>query len=195
MLRIGAGRQHREIARIVELAVHREAEQADEQLVVPHDDRHRRRGHVGGVAGDHQIDVIDLQQFDVDARDVGRVGLVVVEHQLDRTAEQSALGVDVLGPDLRGEHAALPTTARLPVSASAKPMVIGWPARRDFPALPWARSFAGIVVVAEHGGKAGGKPAAGDRSHGVSPMPGMTQASERRLKQIAAGGNSGVRPE
>jgi hypothetical protein len=105
MLRIGTGRQHGKIARVVELAVHREAEQADEQLVMSHDHRHGRRGHVGGVTGHHQVHAIDLEQVDIDAGDIGRVGLVVVEYQLDRAAEQTAASVDVLCPDLHGKYA------------------------------------------------------------------------------------------
>ena len=47
-----AGRREGEVFRVLELGVHREAEQAEEGAVVLHDDRHRRRDHVGGVAAD-----------------------------------------------------------------------------------------------------------------------------------------------
>ena len=50
----GPARQHREITRIMELAVDREPEQAEEQPVVLDRDRHRRRDHVGAVAPDRR---------------------------------------------------------------------------------------------------------------------------------------------
>ena len=50
----------------------------------------------------------DVDQLGVDAGDVRRVRLVVVEHELHLPPEQSALLVDVLGPDLERKQPGLP---------------------------------------------------------------------------------------
>ena len=84
--------------------VHVEREQADERLALLHHDRHRRRDHVGGVAADHEIDFVDVDQLGVDARHRRRIALVIVVNELDRTPEQAALGVDLLFPDLHAEQ-------------------------------------------------------------------------------------------
>ena len=105
--RIGPDRQHREVVRVFELLVDIEREQADEGLLVPDHDRHRRRGDIRAIARDDEVDLVDIEQLCVDAGHQRRVGLVVVIDQLDRPAEQPALGVDVLGPDLRGQEPAL----------------------------------------------------------------------------------------
>ena len=73
-LRCRPGRQHREVVRIVELAVHTEREQADEGLVLLHHDGHGRRDHVGGIAADHEVDFVDVEQLGVDARNGRRIG-------------------------------------------------------------------------------------------------------------------------
>ena len=58
---------------------------------------------------------------------VARIGLVVVVDELDRAAEQPALGVDVLFPDLLREQRRLAVGASPPVSAMLKPILIGSP--------------------------------------------------------------------
>jgi hypothetical protein len=51
------------------------------------------------------VDFVDLDELGVELRNVRRVALIVVEHKLDRTPQQPALGIDVIAPDLqRGEH-------------------------------------------------------------------------------------------
>ena len=67
-------------------------------------DRHRRRRDIGAVARDDEVDLVDIEQLCIDAGHQRRVGLVVVIHQLDRPAEQPALLVDVLGPDLHRQQ-------------------------------------------------------------------------------------------
>ena len=99
-----AGRRHREVALVVELAVHREAEQREERPVVLHDDRHRRRDHVGRVAAGDDVDLVDVHQLGVEARYRRGIRLVVVVDELHRPAEQPALGVDLLFPDLHGQQ-------------------------------------------------------------------------------------------
>ena len=91
------------IARIVELVVDRQRQRVEHRDLVLHQDRHRR-GAVIGAGGDDQIDLVDIEQLCVDARDQRRVALVVVVDQLDRPAEQPAFLVDVVGPDLRGQQ-------------------------------------------------------------------------------------------
>jgi hypothetical protein len=99
-----AGRKHREVLRISELGVHVEREQADEGLALLHHDRHRRRDHVGRVAAEHEVGLVDIEQLGVDARHRRRIALVVVVHELDRTPEQPALGVGLFLPDLHAEE-------------------------------------------------------------------------------------------
>ena len=106
-LRVRPRRDHHEIVRVVELGVDREAEQPDERLLLLDDDRHGRRQHGGGVGADDQLDLVDVEQLRVDARHGRRVALVVVVDELDRPAEQPALGIDVLLPDLLGEQRGL----------------------------------------------------------------------------------------
>jgi hypothetical protein len=103
----GPGRDHREELVVLELGVHREAEQNDEHLVLLHDHRHGRRRHVGRVRADHEVDFVDVEQLGVDAGDRGRVGLIVVIDELNRPPEQAALRVDLLFPDLHAEQCLL----------------------------------------------------------------------------------------
>ena len=105
--RIGSDRQHREVVRIVELLVDIEREQADECLFVPDHDRHRRRRDIRAIARYDEIDLVDIEQLCVDAGHLRRIGLIVIIDELDRAAEQPALGVDVVLPDFRGQEAAL----------------------------------------------------------------------------------------
>ena len=46
----------------------------------------------GGVAADHEIDLVDVEQLGVDAGNRRGIGLVVVVDELDLAAEQPALG-------------------------------------------------------------------------------------------------------
>jgi hypothetical protein len=75
-------------------------QEADGGLVVLHDDRHRRRNHVGGIWPEEQVDLVDGDELRK-SRNVARVALVVVVDKLDRPAEQSALGVDVVAPEFK----------------------------------------------------------------------------------------------
>ena len=104
-LRLRPGRQHREILVVMEFAVGGIGQDADRGLVVLHQHRNCRRHHVGRVGADQQIDFVDVDQLGIDPGHVLRIALVVIEHQLDRTAEQAAFGVDVVAPDLqRRQH-------------------------------------------------------------------------------------------
>src|SRR5262249_56575762 len=62
------------------------------------------RTYGGAEAADDQIDLVDVEQLGVDARHRRRIGLVIVINELDRTAEEPALGVDVFFPNLLGEQ-------------------------------------------------------------------------------------------
>ena len=62
------------------------------------------RGAVICAGGDYQLDLVDLEQLCVDAGDERRIALVVVMYQFDQTAQQPALFVDTVGPDLRGQQ-------------------------------------------------------------------------------------------
>ena len=105
--RLGAEGQHREVFRIMELVVGRQREQAEEQPVVRDRDRHRRHDKIGAVARNQQVDLVDVDQLRVDGRHQRRVALVVVIDQLDRPAEQAALGIDLVFPDLESEQPGL----------------------------------------------------------------------------------------
>ncbi len=83
--------------------VHIERKQADEGLTLLHDDRQGRRDHVGGVAADHEIDFVDVEQLGVDAGHRRRIALVIVVDELDRASEQSAFGVYFFFPDFHAQ--------------------------------------------------------------------------------------------
>ena len=102
-----ASRSEGEIIRVVELAVHREAQQRQERPLMLHHHRHRGGDHVGGVTADDQIDFVHVQQLRVDARHGGGIRLVVVEHQLHRAAQQTAFGIDLFFPDLHRKQRGL----------------------------------------------------------------------------------------
>ena len=59
-----AGGDDVEIAVVMEFAVHGETIEAEEHHAVLHDDRHRGRDHVGGIAREHDIDLVDIESFD-----------------------------------------------------------------------------------------------------------------------------------
>ena len=99
-----AYRRHAEIFVVFELRVVGEAEQAHQHHVVLHRDRQRRGDDRRRIAADDEVRVIDVEDLGVDRRHVGRVALVVVVDELHLPAEQAALGVLVLGPDLHGEQ-------------------------------------------------------------------------------------------
>ena len=96
----GPDRDHREVFVVVEFVVDADRGEADRQLLVLDDGRHRRRHEVGAVGTEQQVDFVDGDQLGVDARHVRRRALVVVDDELDRAAEQPALGVDVVAPDV-----------------------------------------------------------------------------------------------
>jgi hypothetical protein len=103
-LGVRAGRNHGEEFRVLELAVHGEAEQDDEDLPLLDHDRHGGGGRHGGIRTDHQVDLVDVHQLRIDARHRRRLALVVVEDELDRAPEQPALGIDLLFPDLHADQ-------------------------------------------------------------------------------------------
>src|SRR5262249_36505136 len=51
-----------------------------------------------------QVDFVDIHQLRVNARDGVRLGLIVVIDELDGPAEQAALRVNFLFPNLRAEQ-------------------------------------------------------------------------------------------
>jgi hypothetical protein len=83
---------------------------------------HGQGNHVGAVAADDQIDLVDVEELGVDARDGVRLGLIVVVDELDRATEQPALGVDILFPDLLRQQRRLAVGGS---QSSPKPILIG----------------------------------------------------------------------
>ena len=165
LLRRRARRQHREIFRIVEFAVGIEREQADEGLVLLHDDRNGRRHHVGRIGADDEVDFVDVEQLGVDARHRRRIGLIVVIDQLHRPAEQAALGVDFLFPDLGAEQRLLAVGGERAGQRHAEAdldRVLGLRRRRQ--------RRRGEARRKQYGAEGAGNAAAGySSSHGVPP--------------------------
>ena len=93
-----------EITVVVELGVHVGAEQAHVNHVFLHDDRHRRCDLIGCIGRDDKVDLVDIDQLCVEGGHVRRIALVVEVHELHRPAEQTALRVDLVAPDLETEQ-------------------------------------------------------------------------------------------
>ena len=83
---------------VLDGVVHLEREIAHQQQVALLDQRHDRRGGHRPIGRDQQVDLVDVEQLGVDRRGERRVGLVVVDDEIDLAPEQAALGVDVLDP-------------------------------------------------------------------------------------------------
>ena len=83
------------------MLVDADRQEADRGPVVLHDDRHRRRDHVGGVWPEQKVDLVDGDELRIERRHGARVALVVVVDELDRSPEQPALGVDIVAPKLQ----------------------------------------------------------------------------------------------
>jgi hypothetical protein len=128
-----ADRNHREVARILEMPVDADGQQGHGHLVALHDDRHGRGHHVGSVGTEQETHLIDVQQLGIDAGDVGGIALVVVKHQLHGPAEQAALGIDVVAPELDrrqkllavGRHAAGQRDAEANLDRIGRPDLAG----------------------------------------------------------------------
>ena len=86
------------------MAVDTDRHHADGESLVFNDDRHCRRGHVGGVGTEQQIDFVDIDELVVDAGHVRRIALVVIKNQINRAAQEAALRVDVIAPHLQREQ-------------------------------------------------------------------------------------------
>jgi hypothetical protein len=61
----------------------------------------------GCVAADDEVDFVNVEKLGVNAGDGRRIGLVVVIDELDLTAEQPALGIGFLLPDLGAQQCLL----------------------------------------------------------------------------------------
>ncbi len=99
-----ARRQHREIFRVVKIMVGIECEQANQDLALSHDRRDGRGHQVRPVWADDEVDLVDVEQLRVDAGHTVGFGLVIVIDELHRPAEQAALGIGFLFPDLGAEQ-------------------------------------------------------------------------------------------
>jgi hypothetical protein len=89
---------------VLDGAVHLEGEVAHQQQVALLDQRHDRRRRHGGVGREQQIDLVDVEQLGIDRGRLGCARLVIVDDQLDLAAEQAALLVDVVAPDLDADQ-------------------------------------------------------------------------------------------
>jgi len=67
------------------LPVDADSGEADGHLVVLHDHRHGRSDHVGGVGTEQEIDLVDSDEFGVDAGHIRWRGLIVVVDKFNRT--------------------------------------------------------------------------------------------------------------
>ena len=79
----------------------------DQQHAALLDQRHDRRGRHRRVGREQQIDLVDVEQLRVERRRLRGARLVVIDHEFDLAAEQPALGVDVVAPDLVTEQRGL----------------------------------------------------------------------------------------
>jgi hypothetical protein len=66
--------------------------------------RHRRGDQVGAIARDDQVYLVDIEQLCIDPGHGRRTALVIVIDELDRPAQEPALGVDVVLPDLHRQE-------------------------------------------------------------------------------------------
>ena len=126
-------RHHGEIHRIVEFVVDRGAGQTDQQLLSLDRNRHRGGDLGRGIAGNDQVDFVDVEQLGVDAGHMRGIALIVVVNELDRAAEQAAAALVSSSQICIPRRAILPLAASLPVSDMPKPILIG---RRPGRALP-----------------------------------------------------------
>ena len=101
------GRDHHEIVRVVELRVDSERHETEKESLAFDDQRHRRRDGIVAVAADNDIDLLNIEETLVNVGDELGVRLIVEEDEFDRPAEEPAVGVDVLLPDLVGESSGL----------------------------------------------------------------------------------------
>src|SRR5215469_12500669 len=84
-----------------------EREQPDEHFAPRHDSWKRRGHHVRSVRSNNQVDFVYIHQLRVDAGHGRGIGLIIVIDELHRPAEQAALGVDFLLPNLVAEQGLL----------------------------------------------------------------------------------------
>ena len=68
-LRVGSCRMHGEVARIFEFSVEPDAEHGNKQLVLLHHDGNGGGGDIGAIARDYEVDLVDIEELGVDARD------------------------------------------------------------------------------------------------------------------------------
>jgi len=85
------------------------------------DHRHGRGDHIGGVAGDDEVDLVDVEQLRIDARHGRWVALVVIDDDFDRAAEQAALGVHVVALDVDRQQRRLAVGGERPGLRHAQP--------------------------------------------------------------------------
>src|SRR5712691_2594311 len=106
-VRVRPGRNHHEILRVVELCVDSERHETEKESLALHDQRHRWRDGIVSVAANHDIDLLNIEETLVNVSDEFRVRLVVEADELHGPAEELAVCVDVLLPDLVGESGGL----------------------------------------------------------------------------------------
>ena len=100
-------RNHHEILRVVELRVHSERHEAEKESLAFHNQRHRWRDGIVSIAADNDIDLLDIEETLVKVGYELGVRLIVEADELHRAAEELAVCVDVLLPDLVGESSCL----------------------------------------------------------------------------------------
>jgi len=99
---------------VLHLRVHLEREVAHHQQVALLRHRDQRRGGHRPIGRDDEVDLVHVEQLGVDARDVRRVGLVVVGDELDLAVEQPALCVDIVDPQAQRDQRRLAAGAERP---------------------------------------------------------------------------------
>jgi hypothetical protein len=97
--RVGTERCALEVPRVLELGIRGECQKHHDHPVPLNNLRHGRDDQVCGVP--HQnVDLVDVNELGIDSGNGRGIRLVIVVEELDRTAKQSTLGVNLLRPDL-----------------------------------------------------------------------------------------------
>ena len=106
-IRVRPGRNHHEVMWVVELRVHGEGHEAEKEFLAFNNQRHRRRDGIVSVAAGDEIDLLNIEETLVNVSDELLVRLIVEADELHRPAEEFAVCIDVLLPDLVGESGGL----------------------------------------------------------------------------------------
>jgi hypothetical protein len=102
------------------LIVQGQREQRQEHFLVLNHGGHRRSSRNRGVARDHQVDLVDVEQLGIDGGHSRGTALVIVIDKLHFSAEQAAFGIHLFGPNLIGQERRLAAAGEAAAQRHAK---------------------------------------------------------------------------